>query len=81
MQLFKQRLLNKCCARKFDLVLTDIQMPEMDGFQVAANIKQFEQYVFRPMAKQCPNQTKKAEKNCTIIAVTAFQQGVEQPAK
>jgi CheY-like chemotaxis protein len=32
---FKKRLLLKCCARSYRLVLTDIQMPEMDGFMVA----------------------------------------------
>lgn len=29
---FKERLRNKCCPSVFKLVLTDIQMPEIDGY-------------------------------------------------
>ena len=80
LSIFKQRLLNKCCANKFDLVLTDIQMPDLDGFQLTTHIKQFEQYVYKPMLKQCGNQSRKAETNCTVVAVTAYKQGVVKPA-
>ena len=32
---YKSRLQRKCCARGFKLVLTDISMPEMDGYEVS----------------------------------------------
>ncbi len=35
---FKQSLQKTCCQRMFKLVLTDIQMPEMDGYEVARQI-------------------------------------------
>ena len=34
--------LAKAAAQKFDLVLTDLQMPEMDGFQLTAAIRERE---------------------------------------
>ncbi len=51
-------------------------MPELDGYQLTAQIKQFEQYVYKPMPKQCANQSVKAESCCTVVAVTAYKQGV-----
>ena len=41
-QVFKDRLMATCCNRRFDLVITDIQMPEMDGFRVAECIRAIE---------------------------------------
>ena len=40
-RLFRQRLNLKCCSKSYDLVLTDIQMPEMDGYMVANLISAF----------------------------------------
>ena len=34
-RLFTRRLNLNCCSRSYDLVLTDIQMPKLDGFMVA----------------------------------------------
>lgn len=31
-KLFLQRLSAECCERTYQIVLTDIQMPEVDGF-------------------------------------------------
>jgi len=35
-QCFKYGLTKLCCQRVFKLVLTDIQMPEMDGYELAS---------------------------------------------
>lgn len=32
--LFRMKLQQKCCKRVYRLVITDIQMPEMDGFEL-----------------------------------------------
>ena len=37
-QCFMKRLLLNCCAKKYKIVFTDIQMPGMDGFGVAKMI-------------------------------------------
>ena len=40
------RSMNKtCCDIRYRLILTDIQMPEVDGFGVAQQIKQIEERV------------------------------------
>lgn len=36
--------LNKVSERRFDLIISDIQMPRMDGFQMVEKLKQSEQY-------------------------------------
>ena len=35
---FRKRLALKCCTRTFKLVLTDISMPKMDGFELCTQI-------------------------------------------
>lgn len=35
LQCFQRRLLQTCCSRMFRIVLTDIYMPRLDGFQTA----------------------------------------------
>lgn len=48
----------------FDIVLMDVQMPEMDGLQAASAIRQFEQAMDRPRT--------------TIVALTAYAAAEDQ---
>jgi CheY-like chemotaxis protein len=43
---FQFRLKLNCCRRMFRTVLTDISMPEMDGYRVAELIIATEKYFF-----------------------------------
>ena len=36
--IYKKRLALTCCNRMYKLILTDIEMPEVDGFKVAESI-------------------------------------------
>ena len=56
-----QECLEKLAHAKFDLVLLDIQMPEMDGFQTAEIVRQQETAL-----TQCPR--------TPIVALTALRQ-------
>jgi len=35
---FKANMEKTCCRKRYKLVLTDLNMPEMDGFDAARNI-------------------------------------------
>jgi CheY-like chemotaxis protein len=48
--------LNKCKGNKYDLILMDLQMPEMDGYEATRAIKELKYY---------------SEKQVPIIALTA----------
>ncbi len=39
---------NKALTQRFDLVMADIEMPEMDGFEMIENIKKIEEYADVP---------------------------------
>ena len=67
-----KRLLFICCAKKYKIVFTDIQMPGMDGFAVAQVIYSA-QNMFRDNIKK--NQYYgliKVKKDCPVVAVTAY---------
>ena len=40
--LFCKRLSQRCCKRKFRMVMTDIQMPEVNGYDLAVLLKHTE---------------------------------------
>ena len=44
LECFRQRLAMTCCSRTFKLVLTDISMPFMDGFDVCTEIVHTQKY-------------------------------------
>ena len=68
---FQKRLQSTCCRSHIRLVLTDIQMPIMDGYKVAEHLTFIETYFFDYMKRNCLESVTKAKRNCPIIAVTA----------
>ncbi len=56
----------------FKLVLTDIQMPEMDGYEVAAQILALQRGWRDTIIRQQTLGKKKFERECPVVAVTAF---------
>lgn len=79
---YQQQLQSTCCSRTFDLVLTDIQMPEMNGFEVCQKIMATQFGWLGAMSKQSGVLHFKAKKACPVIAVTAFtDEGVHKQAK
>ena len=41
-EMYQQNMSKTCCDIRYKLILTDIQMPEMDGISEAIAIKQLE---------------------------------------
>lgn len=55
----------------FRLVLTDIQMPEMDGYRVAELIIATEKYWVESLKRESIESYTKCKNHCPIIAITA----------
>ena len=78
---FQRRLLSKCCGRHFKLILTDIQMPQIDGFRLANTIKSIENVWLKVLLQPEDSRQSKA-KRVTIIAITASdKESVEESAR
>ena len=60
-----------CCPHKFTLVITDINMPQMDGYQLAQAIKATEMAWSDAIKKKSNYGTEKMQKRCVIVALTA----------
>ena len=71
-KLYQLKIQSECCRNMYRLVMTDIQMPEVDGFMVAERILATQKYWFSHIQKQSKIGRFKTQKNCEIIAVTAF---------
>lgn len=68
---FQRRLLAKCCNRHFKLILTDIQMPQIDGFKLTTLIKSIES-IWHPEFKKLNDMREaKALNPVPIVAITA----------
>lgn len=63
------------------MVLTDIQMPEMDGYRVTELIKATEMSWSDAIAAKSSNGKLKTLSDCVIVAVTAYTSGYEERAK
>ena len=69
---FKRRLQRKCCSRVYKLVLTDISMPQMDGYQVGRMIKAYQDFWLGGFKKTCTLLSTKTKSKCPVVAVTAY---------
>lgn len=56
----------------YRLVMTDIQMPDVDGFMVALRILATQRNWFEQIGKSSKIGKFKTRKECSVIAVTAF---------
>ncbi|MBF0102957.1 MAG: response regulator [Desulfobacterales bacterium] len=70
-----QKALNSLAQKKFDLVLMDIQMPEMDGYQATQNIRQME--LQEGTCFLLPNKLRVLER-LPVIAMTAHAMAGER---
>ena len=68
---FQKRLLAKCCSRHFKLILTDIQMPVVDGFKLASAIKSIENVWHKELSTPDDIREPKAKRSVPIVAITA----------
>lgn len=68
---FQRRLSNTCCRSVYRLVLTDIQMPEMDGYKVAELIAASQKYWRTAIKSSSVESYTKSRRECPIVAVTA----------
>lgn len=69
---YRKRLSMTCCSRSFRLVLTDISMPQMDGFEVCTQIIKTQKFWFDSMLKSKSILKFKAIRETPVVAVTAY---------
>lgn len=70
-KVFQKKLRATCCYNKFELIMTDIQMPDIDGLKFAQMIRGTEETWANQMAKSGRVGRSKSLKFCPIVAVTA----------
>jgi CheY-like chemotaxis protein len=72
-KIFQRKLRATCCLNKFELIMTDIQMPEIDGLKFAQMIRGTEESWAAQLALKSRAGRLKSQHSCPIIAVTAHQ--------
>ncbi|AKL94521.1 multi-sensor hybrid histidine kinase [Clostridium aceticum] len=67
-----EEALKLLAAQMFNLILVDIYMPEVDGFEVAATVKKLEKYQEHPAAVVAMSASEVDEKKCIKAGIDAF---------
>lgn len=71
-RMYMSRLSSKCCESTYKVVLTDIQMPEMDGFEVSKSIRYIKKYHGSSSLQYDYLDRYKSSRKCPVVAITAF---------
>ena len=78
---YQANLQKKCCSRSIKLILTDIQMPEMDGLQFTNLVLATQLSWRRSLKVDNINRAVKIRAMCSVVAVTACKdQSVKEEA-
>ena len=81
-RMYMSRLSAQCCESTYRVVLTDIQMPEIDGFEVSKTINYIKRYHGSSDDQYNYLNKYKSSRKCPVVAITAFQgDKIESQAK
>ena len=69
---YSDQLQAKCCPRTFRLILTDIEMPEMNGYELARQVLLIQDGLRQGIINHHPYGKQKTRYECPIVAVTAY---------
>jgi CheY-like chemotaxis protein len=64
--------LQLAAAARFDLVLLDLQMPEMDGVETAIRLRRLTGYEKTPLVAVTANATEEYRRRCAAAGMQAF---------
>lgn len=71
LQGFQAKYRATCCSNRYDVILTDLQMPKMDGFKFAACVRATEAHHGPQIAKASEVGKVKASTQSYIMVITA----------